>query len=380
VLVSRVVLLGAGGFTGRLIAAELARRGHGFVAAGRDARRVRGHLHELPGLDDVRAFDATDADSLDRALADATLVVSSVGPFERFGRPVLDAAIRAGCHYVDVTGEQPFVRWAYEERDAAARAAGATMVPGAGFEFVPGDLLAHIASEAVQGAEEVHVTYLVRGRGLAPATSAGTRRSAATLLGRTGVARADGVLAEELPGEVRRLAWFPKPVGPAHAAGIPGAEPITVPRHVPGVRTVRTYLALPGWQAELLQSVANAARWDPLRRRLTQLLDVGSDGPGPARRAATRWACVAESAGDPGVARAWAYGTDIYGTTAVIAVAVSEAILAGGTPTGVVPPALLGEPAGILDTLAARSDLLWSVDRPDADRAGRDPRGTRPDG
>jgi hypothetical protein len=173
-----------------------------------------------------------------------------------------------------------------------------------------------------------------------------------------------GRVVEELPGEVRRLAWFPRPVGPVHAAGVPAPEPLTVPRHVPSARTVRTYLALSSWRAELLQAAGNLARRPRGRRLLADRLTSRAGTPSVAQRAAARWACVVEAEGEEGVARAWAYGTDPYGTGAASIVALAEAVLAGRADAGVVPPALVEVPADLLDTLSARTDLRWSVSRP----------------
>lgn len=364
-------VLGAGGYTGRLVVAECIRRGHRPVAIGRDVARIRAALEDDAidverELTAIRAADVTRPATVRAAFDDLAVVVTTVGPFDLLGHEVLDAAIDTGTHYVDVTAEQPFIRWAYGERDVAVRAAGIVAVPAAGFEFLPGDLLADLAAGAVSWPDEVHVAYTVPARGSAQrALSAGTRRTILTLLDRPGVALERGELVQERAGDVRRLAWFPRPVGPRHAAGIPGGEPITVPRHVPGPRTVRTYLAVPGWQAELLQLAGNVARWEPARRVLVRALGGGQGGPSPTRRRTTRWGVVAEAAGADGVARAWAYGHDLYGLTATAAVAVGEAIMTGAVAPGVMPPAAIGAPDQLLDELARRSDLRWSVARPE---------------
>ncbi len=364
-------VLGASGYTGRLVVAEGLRRGHRVVALGRDPGRVRSRL-EADGIDvdrdlvEIRTADVGDPQGLRGALEGLEVLLTTVGPFDQLGRDVLDAAIDTGTHYVDVTGEQHFIRWAYDERDAAARAAGISAVPAAGFDFLPGDLLAGLAGDVVADPSEIHVAYIVPSSGgLLRVTSAGTRRTAATMLDRPGVALDRGVLVEEGLAEARRLAWFPRPVGPHHAAGIPGGEAISVPRHVPGVRSVRTYLAIPSWKAEAIQVVGSAARWGPLRRRITAVLERGSGGPSEERRRATRWGCVAEARGADGVARAWAYGHDLYGLTATAMVVVGEALLGGGVAAGVIPPASVAPPGELLDRIAARSDLRWSVARPD---------------
>lgn len=364
-------VLGASGYTGRLVVAEGLRRGHAVVALGRDPDRVRSRL-EADGIDvdrdlaGIRTADVADRDGLRTALEGLGVLLTTVGPFDQLGRGVLDAAIDTGTHYVDVTGEQPFIRWAYDERDVAARAAGISAVPAAGFDFLPGDLLAGLAGGVVADPSEIHIAYIVPGSGgLLRVTSAGTRRTAATMLDRPGVALDRGELIEERLAEARRLAWFPRPVGPHHAAGIPGGEAISVPRHVPGVGTVRTYLAIPGWQAEAIQVLGSVARWGPLRRRVATVLERGFDGPSAQRRRATRWGCVAEARGRDGVARAWAYGHDLYGLTATAMVVVGETLLEGGVGPGVVPPASVAAPGELLDRIAARSDLRWSVARPD---------------
>ncbi len=364
-------VLGASGYTGRLVVAEGVRRGHDVVALGRDPGRVRSRL-EADGIDvdrdleGIRTADVGDRDGLRASLEGLDVLLTTVGPFDQLGRDVLDAAIDTGTHYVDVTGEQPFIRWAYEERGDAARTAGISAVPAGGFDFLPGDLLAGLAGQAVAEPSEIHIAYIVPSSGgLLRVASAGTRRTAATMLDRPGVVLDRGELIEEGLAEARRLAWFPRPVGPHHAAGIPGGEAISVPRHVPGVGTVRTYLAIPGWQAEAIQVLGSAVRWGPLRRRVTAVLERGSGGPSAERRRATRWGCVAEARGRDGVARAWAYGHDLYGLTATAMVVVGEALLAGGVERGVIPPALVAAPGELLDRIAARSDLRWSVARPD---------------
>lgn len=364
---STIALLGASGFTGALLAAELAARGHDVVAAGRDPARVRDAVASVSAsVVAVRSVDAQDPISLREALGGAEAAVSAIGPFSRHGRAVVDAAIDVGVHHVDVAGEPEYVRWVHDERDSAARNAGIAVVPGAGFLGLLGDLLANLAADAVQDPSEVHVTYLMVGGWRVPGgLSGGSRRSLATMVGQPGIALRGGERSTEWPGEARRLAWFPRPVGPSHAAGIPGSEAVTVPRHVPGVREVVTYLAVPGWQAELLQFGASAARWEPVRGRAARWLERRTSNPSPTRRAGSRWACVAESKGSNGVARAWAYGHDQYGLSAAAAVAVVEAVLDGAVDAGVLPPALAAESSTLLDRLSERTGLRWSVVRPE---------------
>lgn len=358
-------LLGASGATGRLVAAELARRGHQFIAAGRDPDKLARALHGNASVSSIRKVDVHDEDSLAALCRDVDVLLTTVGPFSELGRPVLAAAVEHGTHYVDSTGELPFVRWAFEEWGERAAERGAAVVPASGYDFVPGDLLAHLAADAVVEPSEVHVTYAVPSAiGFLRGVTKGTRASIPEVLGSDATALVDGQRRTERPGEERRLAWFPRPVGPQHAANFPGAEPLTVPRHVPGVATVRTYFAMAGWQAELFQFGASMFRHGATRELLTRLFTAG---PGASRRAQeeTRWACVAESHGANGVARAWANGTDIYGFTAATLVLVAESLADGPPTVGVVAPAEVLQADTALDVLADRVGLRWSVIRPE---------------
>ncbi|MFN2555372.1 MAG: saccharopine dehydrogenase NADP-binding domain-containing protein [Nitriliruptorales bacterium] len=367
-----VGLLGASGYTGRLVARALDRRGMAFVAAGRHPQRLRTAVEGLDHAQSVRVVDVHDRDALTALCREVDVLATTVGPFVALGQPVLEAAVAAPCHYLDACGEQPFLAWAFETQGGPAAKAGVSAVLACGFWGIMGDLLAHLAAAAVAGAVEIHAAYIARGAGIS--ASKGTRTTISRLLARRGHAFLDGHLVEEGLAEVRRHAWFPRPVGPRYTAGIPGVEPLTVPRHVPEVRLVRSYIALPGPLLDLTQLIANLARWEPARVAATRLLERGPEGPGEKGRQSVRWACVAEAEGATGeVARAWAYGRDPYGLTAEAMAAAAERLVAGlGEATGCVAAAEALDPAGLLDDLADATGLRWSV----RTSASDDPHGT----
>jgi short subunit dehydrogenase-like uncharacterized protein len=150
-----VVVLGATGVTGRGVAAYLAERAPGaglsWAAAARDPGKLARVLAES-GVRDAPTLiaDIGDADSLARLAAGARVVLDLVGPYTLYGRPVIEACVREGAHYADLTGEIPFVRGVIEEFDAAARAAGVKLVQVAGFEALPPDLAVRLAAEAAR--------------------------------------------------------------------------------------------------------------------------------------------------------------------------------------------------------------------------------------
>ena len=134
-------------------------------------------------------------------------------------------------------------------------------------------------------------------------------------------------------------------------------------RHLPGVETVRTYEAVTGWRAELLQATANLARSERGRRWLARRAAAGPPPPTAVERAETRWGCVAEVAGSATVGRAWAYGHDPVRLTALIATVLARTLLATPAhvlPGGAVAPSEVIPARAMLDELAERTDLRWS--------------------
>lgn len=237
-------------------------------------------------------------------------------------------------------------------------------VPAGGFWGGIGTLLAGVATEEAASPTEVHVAYGFPGARRVLTRASGTLRTALLRAAvDEGTARIDGERASEPLGQGRRLAWFPAPVGPAHAVAVAGLEhlaPITVP-------TVRTWLAAGSMGAELLQAVGRLEVDRGLGRWLHRRAATG--GGGPAATEDVRWAVVVEALDRDGtIVRAWANGTDPVAAAADLLVLGAQR-LAG---TAVPPPSGtlldLGPPEELLDRLADLRTLRWSVSRPEPSR------------
>ena len=369
---STIAVLGVTGYLGRLVLGELAaQQGTTVVPVARDARAAAAVVREVGlDVDEIRMVEASSGGSLRAALEGVDLAIGAFGPVAGSFGGLFEASIEAGVHLVDLTCLPAPARAAFEDHDRRARATGVSIVPGATAEGVVGDLLADVAGSAVEGPSEVHVASTTLSRTDRPVPwprsllSPGQRREEAVLLGEPVPAWAEGEQRQEWPGEQRRLAWFPRPVGPAHAAAVAGMHALTVPRHLPGVRTVRSYHALPGWRAELLQLEANLARIPALKRRGMRQLTRVKPPPSEELRARRRWAMVVEAANAQEHARAWANGRGLDRIAAVGALLLAEAILAGRADAGVLPPACVDVPQDLLDRLSSRTDLRWSLVRP----------------
>jgi short subunit dehydrogenase-like uncharacterized protein len=162
-----VVLFGATSFVGRLTAGYLRRAAPSdarIALAGRSQARLR-ELRSAIGADDwpLLVADTQDAASLAELARGTRVLATTVGPYRRYGIPVVEACAQAGTHYADLTGEVVFIREAIDRFDAQARDSGARIVHSCGFDSIPSDLgvlLLHEAAGA-DGAGELQETTLV---------------------------------------------------------------------------------------------------------------------------------------------------------------------------------------------------------------------------
>jgi short subunit dehydrogenase-like uncharacterized protein len=140
---AKILLWGATGFTGRLVAAELAARlpaGDQLILGGRNQERLAALAQGLkPGIE-IRLADASDAQSLAALIDGIDVVATTVGPYRRYGYELAKACAVAGVDYVDLCGETPFIRQCIDELSETAQASGARLVHACGFDSIPSDL------------------------------------------------------------------------------------------------------------------------------------------------------------------------------------------------------------------------------------------------
>ena len=303
-----LVLFGATGFTGGLTAdylAEHAPAGLRWALAGRSAEKlkaVRSRLADLdPALADLELItvDAADADALAVVAARTRVVVTTVGPYQQFGEPLVAACAAAGTDYVDLTGEPEFVDRMYVAHHATAQASGARIVHACGFDSIPHDLGAYFTVQQLGASGPV----TMRGVARSNATfSGGTFHSAmgafsrarqmreAMVARRKAEPRPEGRSSKAVAGRPHRdkvLGYWLVPlptIDPFIVARSGAALPAYGPKfrysHYAGTKTLR-YAA--GGMAGAA-SMGVAAQVPPLRRFLLGKIKQG-DGPDESRRA-----------------------------------------------------------------------------------------------
>ncbi|MDD9206032.1 saccharopine dehydrogenase NADP-binding domain-containing protein [Georgenia sp. 10Sc9-8] len=176
-----VVLFGASGFVGRLVADYLARSAGPTVRVGLAGRsqdrleRLRADLGPAAADWDVLVADAGDPAALERLARATRVVATTVGPYTRRGLPLVQACAENGTGYVDLTGEVLFMRDSADRFHDTARSTGARIVHACGFDSVPSDLAVRRTAERARADGEGrlrHTTLLVRS--LAGGVSGGT--------------------------------------------------------------------------------------------------------------------------------------------------------------------------------------------------------------
>jgi short subunit dehydrogenase-like uncharacterized protein len=303
-----LVLFGATGFTGGLTAdylAEHAAAGLRWALAGRSEEKlkaVRSRLAEIdPALADLELVvaDASDAAALAKVAGRTRLVVTTVGPYQQFGEPLVAACAAAGTDYVDLTGEPEFVDRMYVAHHETAKASGARIVHACGFDSIPHDLGAYFTVQQLGASGPVTMRGVVR---MNAGPSGGTFHSAmgafsrarqmreAMAARRKAEPRPEGRSSKAVAGKPHRdkvLGYWLVPlptIDPFIVARSGAALPAYGPRfrysHFAGTKTLR-YAA--GGMAGA-GAIAVAAQVPPLRRFLLGKVKQG-DGPGESRRA-----------------------------------------------------------------------------------------------
>ncbi len=306
-----IAVVGATGYTGGRVLASLARRGVPVRLVGRNLERLTRAAVGREGAE-VRAAAPWETEPLGQALEGCSAVISCAGPFIRAGRPVVAGALRARVPYTDSTGEQPFIRHVFDELDRAAKEARLPLVPAFGFDYVPGDLAAALASSGLGPLERIDVVYAVEGG----EPSVGTRRSAVEMMAAKGYQRVNGKLRPERVGARRRTVQTS--FGQRTAGSIPGGDVITIPHHL-DVRTVHTYMALPGALSLTSPIMAIITRLAGIPGVAGLLLRAAERGPAAPseEESQARVACHVEAKALDGRRRAVLIeGRDGYGFTA----------------------------------------------------------------
>ena len=311
-----LLVYGSTGYTGQLIVDELVRRGASAILAGRSASKLA--LQAAATGFPTRVFPVETPD-----LSGVSVVLHCAGPFIVTARPMVDACLAAGVHYLDITGEVPVFE-AIAARDGEAKARGVMLLPGAGYDVVPSDCLASHVAARVPGATELTLAMCTRG-GL----SHGTATTMLTHMQSGGAVRLGGKIVP-VPVAYRRMTvdfgdkqrtvttipWGDVSTA-FYSTGIPD---ISVYARVPGD-------GMPAWVSRMSSALLG---WGPIKAFAQGRVDAAPPGPDAAARAAgwaRLWAQAKAPDGRSATSRLLC--PEGYTVTAATAVDLSLRALAG---------------------------------------------------
>jgi short subunit dehydrogenase-like uncharacterized protein len=145
-----VVVYGVSGYTGRLVCEYLREYNIPFIAAGRDAAKVKAVVEKIPGIEtaDYEVVGVEhNVEALTKLFRGSRVVSNMVGPFIKYGSEVVEAALQAGCHYTDTTGEQDWVLLTQEKWGKHYAEKGLLLSPNLAQMYTTGEIAANICLE-----------------------------------------------------------------------------------------------------------------------------------------------------------------------------------------------------------------------------------------
>ena len=192
-----VVLYGATSFVGQITAHYLteflsnAKDKNGanvtWAIAGRDEEKLNELQSNLASKVDIIIADSNDAASLDKMTKQAQVIISTVGPYLKYGEPLIKSCANHGTDYVDLTGEAIFIKDMMDKYQDAAKQSGARIVNSCGFDSIPSDLCVYFTQQQAQEklgstCDAIHMRVKAAKGGL----SGGTIASMATIFEEVG--------------------------------------------------------------------------------------------------------------------------------------------------------------------------------------------------
>ncbi len=179
-----IIIYGASGFTGRLVAeylqAEYGNTDLKWAMAGRNAAKLAAVRDEMGVSKDVEIVSADSSlpESLAVMASRTKAVITTVGPYQLYGEPLLKACVEAGTDYVDLCGEPAWMKDMIDRYDNAAKTSGARIVLSCGFDSIPFDLgVYHLQKHAIENHGGASSRVRCRVRGMKGTFSGGTAAS-----------------------------------------------------------------------------------------------------------------------------------------------------------------------------------------------------------
>jgi len=332
---AKVLLYGATGYVGKLIAEFAKKDSLDIILAGRNQDSVSAQAKKL-GLE-FRVFGLDNRAAIEQGIADVSVVINCAGPFSFSAKALVDACLKVGTHYTDIAGEVPEFE-ALLERDAEAKAAGIMLLPGIGFGVVPTDCLAVYLSSKLPTANKLTLIYETEG-----GVSQGTANTVLPNLHTMGVVRKQGQL-QTVRAAAKSLK-FDLGAGLVTAVTNPWRADLVTAYYSTKIDNIEVYTVFPSPLPLLMQS-SRYLGWifdsSLFQSSLKSLLKKLPPGPTESERAKgkTRVLGIVEDKTGKQI-KARLEGPEAYDLTILTAIAIIKHILQGEIKSGFQTPGYL---------------------------------------
>lgn len=331
-MATEFLLYGATGFVGEAIARRAVAQGLRPVVAGRDIERVKALADEL-GVE-YRAFALDDADAKAAALAEVPAVLNCAGPYVHTAGPMVNGALRAGTHYLDITGELPvYVEIAKRDDEAASR--GVMLLPGVGFDVVPTDCLALHLKRRLPSATHLSLAFHNDGPAALPP---GTVNTMFELIPRGDWVRVDGELVRPPRGSKTRQIDFG--AGAVTATRVTWGDLFMAHRSTK-IPNIDDYMVVSAGMRRQLASVGYVRplfKFAAVRNLMKRTVKSGSTSEERENTRASVWGEVVDGDGRSAVSRLHGPEASVD-WTALAALSAVRRVLAGDVTAGFQTPA-----------------------------------------
>ena len=347
----RLMLYGATGYTGSLIAQAASERGLDPILAGRNAARLRALAEPLRVA--YRAADLDDVARLDEALGDVGVLLNAAGPFSRTAPALSEACLRCGVHYLDLSGELPVFEQLHAH-DLAARARNVMLMPGVGLVVVGSDCLAAHVARRLPDAHRLRIAI-----SRIDYVSRGSAKTVIDLIDHGVAIRRNGVVASVPVGSLDRGFDYGQGERPSTVLTAPDVLTAFFTTEIPNIEVYFEATALDRAMSRMLAGFARLLRtplWQNLLRAQAALLP---EGPSATARSGGVRTILAEAEDLRGQrVRSRLRTPDGYSFSVVTALAIAERALAGEIAPGYQTPArMYGADFVLQFDRVARDDL-----------------------
>jgi len=329
----KVLVYGANGYTGKLIARYAKEYNISPILAGRNEKEISSIANEL-NLS-YRIFPLDTVASIQQHLEDVKLVIHAAGPFDRTARQMVEACIATNTHYIDINGDISVFEL-IKTYDASAKQAGVMLMPGAGFDVIPTDCIALDLKQQLPDATHLQLAFIPTNGQI----SHGTATTMATRIGEDAVVRINGKFVRKPLGFkgmwidangkqrfVMSLQWGDISTA-YHTTGIPNVEAYTGMK--PSVYRMLKFQFLFNW----------LLRTNYVRGLIQKKINKGPAGPTDEQRASAStvvWGKASNAAGKEIINQLTC--ADGYSLTAWGSLLITQKIMSGNFKPGYQTPA-----------------------------------------